>query len=311
MPDAPGETRRRRLSRNGWPDCCYPELDATIQGIETNKVFSSAGQRMDNLDSLDQIGAFTRSAQLSAILFYAEWCPLGLLMRTAFEVAEVRLPTITFGKARLDLLKKTDLVIPVFSTPTTSLFRASQLIHSTIELMAPDVLCDVLDGFSRISAPAYSQGTGNPPRPSDPILLKMNLPADLTQYRRFCKVTVLNFNTLEIIGELEINRSATVVLLFLDHAKRRQPNVEFLTSRGLTAQGARALAGFRCSYNFGPVRLVGIEKDDSDDQQRAYISKNINRINRTFADLAGRKIIHSDGGRYALTDGVRIEVLRP
>lgn len=265
---------------------------------------------MDNLDSIDQISAFTRSAQFSAVLFYAEWCPLGLLMRTAFEVAEARLPTIGFGKARLDLLKKTDLVIPVFSTPTTSLFRASQLMHSTIELMPPDALCDVLDGFAKISAPAHLKGTGDAARPSDPILLKMNLPADLTQYRNFCKVTVLNCNTLEVIGELEINRAATVVLLFLDHAKRRQPNVEFLTSRGLTPQGERALAGFRSSYSFGPTRLVGIEKDDSDDQQGAYISKSINRINKIFADLARRKIIHSAGGRYALTDGVRIEVLK-
>lgn len=267
---------------------------------------------MENLDTIDQIGTFTRSAQLSAVLFYAEWCPLGLLMRTSFEVAEIRLPTISFGKARLDLLKKTDLVIPVFSTPSTSLFRASKLLHSTIEFMPPDALCDVLDGFARITLHTDTRGTGKSPNLnlSDPILLKLNLPTDLTQYRNFCKVTVLNYNTQEIIGELEINRATTVILLFLDHAKRRQPGVEFLTSKGLTAQGARALIGFRGSYNFGSARLVGIEKGDSDDQQGAYMSKNINKINKTFLSITGRKIIRSAGGRYSLIDGICVEVLK-
>jgi hypothetical protein len=207
-------------------------------------------------------------------------------------------------------LGKSDLVLPIYSTPALCLFYQAELRVSFIDIKPPEQLEHILINFVKAHATAVSTSPSKGRPSSERLLLRLSFATDFLQHKNFSRVKIIDFATGNFICETNVDRATTTVLLFLTYARRKSPGLTLLDKGGVTGRGAEVLRGMRRLYRLGPTPLVGIEKRDSDDQQGTYVAKNISRINKIFRNLIGRTIIGSSGNGYVLAEDIEVEVLQ-
>src|SRR5690349_2527537 len=95
---------------------------------------------MNYLDGSAQILEFFKRKTPLAVLFYSDWCPFSIMMRTSFEAVYSRHPNVRFGKVRLDVVPRGELILPVSSIPTLLLVYKGKTVDSFVGVLNPSNL---------------------------------------------------------------------------------------------------------------------------------------------------------------------------
>lgn len=265
---------------------------------------------MEYLDSSVQIIEFLKRTKPLAVLFYSDWCPFSIMMKTSFESVEHCHPKIVFGKVRLDVVGPDESLFPVSSIPTLALSYRGLTVDSFVGVLNPHQLSTRLAKFQANIAGTVAPCLGVPNFGGNyNYIFMLRVSQDLTRYRAGSQLKVIEVATAKEIGGCPLDRTDTHILLFFDYVREHGFETGLFSHGHTTTKCQRLLRDFKRDRNLGAAKLHGIEKPDADSDAK-YLSKQLSKLNRKIAGGTGfpKKAIQAMDGEYRLADDIRIHI---
>lgn len=277
---------------------------------------------MEHLDRSTDLLRFLRNERPSAALFYSDWCPFSVIMRNSFESVVHEHPNILFAKARLDVLPDRELLLQITSVPTLLLVHRGVTFDNFVGVLSPEDLSSRIRAFelatknatangrlSTVSQSGHSTTFGRSAYGAVAFVLILELPQELENYGSKSNIVIVDTNSSNELGPLNLDRALTHMLLFFDYARNTDMQQGLFRGGKLTDRCLEVIKSFKTDFGLRRVKVQGIETSLNSSDPK-YLPKQISRLNRAMRTHIGFDVIVHADGEYRFSDQILLRVGR-